>query len=50
MILTVRAPRSKPARIAFSILRASIKAKISTATTDCGPFLGVSLERKRVVP
>jgi hypothetical protein len=36
--------------IAFSILRASIKAMLSTATTDCWPLRTVAFERKRVVP
>jgi hypothetical protein len=50
IMLAVRAPQSNPARIAFSILSASIKAMMSKATTDCWPFRSVSLERKRVEP
>ena len=46
----VRAPQSKPAMIAFSILSASIKAMMSTATADGWPLRTVSLDRKRVVP
>ena len=34
----------------FSMFSASIKAMISTASTDCWPFRGVDSERKRVVP
>jgi hypothetical protein len=44
-----RSPVEAP-RIAFSIWRASIRAMISSATTDCWPFRNVLLERKRVVP
>ena len=40
----------KPPRIAFPIWRASIKAMMSNATTDCWPLRNVSPERKRVVP
>src|SRR5215475_4368679 len=50
MILAVRAPQSKPASIALSILRASMKAMVSTATADGWPLRNVSSERKRVVP
>jgi hypothetical protein len=46
----VRAPQSKPARVAFPIRSASIKATISSATTDCWPLRNVSPERNRVVP
>ena len=49
-MLAVRAPQSKPARIAFSILSASIKAMTSAASADGWPLRSVSLERKRVVP
>ena len=37
-MLAVRAPQSKPARIAFSILSASIKAMTSTASADGWPL------------
>ena len=37
-MLAVRAPQSKPARIAFSILSASIKAMMSTASADGWPL------------
>jgi hypothetical protein len=43
MMLAVRAPQSKPAMVAFSILRASINAMISRATTDYCPLRTVSL-------
>jgi len=46
----VRAPQSKPARIALSILSASIKAMTSTASADGWPLRNVSVERKRVGP
>jgi hypothetical protein len=50
MMLAVRAPQSKPARVALSILSASINVIISTASADGCAFRMVSLERKRVVP
>jgi len=48
--LAVRAPQSKPARIAFSIPSASIKAMASIASTDCWPLRTVASERNRVEP
>src|SRR5580692_11629774 len=46
----IRAPQSKPAIIALSILSASIKWIMSRATTEGWPFRTVSLERNLVVP
>ena len=50
MMAAVRAPQSKPAMMAFWIFRASIRAMMSRATTDCWALRNVSLARKRVVP
>ena len=50
MMSAVRAPQSKPAMIDFWMFRASIKARMSSATTDGWPLRKVSLERKLVVP
>src|SRR5215475_2051330 len=49
MILAVRAPQSKPPRMAFWIFRASMKATISVATAAGWPFRNVSPERNRDV-
>jgi hypothetical protein len=42
--------QSKPATIAFLILRASMSAMVSMASADCWPLRNVLPERKRVVP
>src|SRR3954447_4105793 len=47
-ILTVRAPQSKPARVALRILSASIRSMTSTASAAGWPLRTASLERKRV--
>ena len=46
MMSAVRAPQSNPARIAFSILSASIKAMMSTASADGWP-LRTAVTRKK---
>jgi len=50
MMLAVRAPQSKPPRIALSILSAFMKSIVSTASADGCPFRTVAFDRKRVVP
>jgi hypothetical protein len=49
-MFAVRAPQSKPAMMALSIWRASMKAMTSTARAACSPLRNVSSDRKVVAP
>ena len=50
MMFAVRAPQSKPASVAFSMLSASISVTMSTATAAGWPLRKALPDRNRVEP